>query len=301
MTKYDWKKALDYILYVANKNGVSQATLAKNVITLSHFNRMCNGKENVKADIVFECAKKIGIEESEIINIARSNENLLFIQFKKNLENILLLQDYQALLTLKDKIEPYKDRDKHFSQLYYRILGLIEGSLHRHFELAEKYFVKALKEVHPKLHSESQLNTLHLNEIDLEIIEAIAICNKNLKKYADAIQIYHLLLKYIEGNSVVTILYPKVCYNLSRTYEKIKEYQQELNYANRGIDYSIQHQIYAKYGNLYFAKAVAQYYLDIDNSKTFDTCLTFYIVQGRSQKFIDQIMKDKEKYSRKNS
>lgn len=260
---------------------------------------MCNGKENVKADIVFECAKKVGIEDKKIVEIARSKENIIYLELKENLNQLLLLQEYKSLPLLLKNIEPYKNNDKYFSQLYCRILGLIEGSLYHHYDIALSYFEKALKIIYPKLRFDNQLLSVYLSEIDLEIISSIAICYKNLERFEKAIQVYLFLLKYIENNEIKSSLYPKTCYNVARTYEKTKEYNKALYYANQGIEYSIKHQIYSKYGNLYYAKAIAEFYLGIENEKTFNSCIVFYELHGRNEEFINQIKLDKEKYTKK--
>lgn len=300
MDKYNWKKALDFVLYIANQKDVSQAALSENVISLSHFNKMCNGKEKVKAEIVFECAKKMRIEDKKIVEIARNEESVAYLQFKDRLEKLLIIQDYNALYDLKTEIEKYKDKDKYFSQLYYRILGLIEASINKHFEIALYYFKKSLSVVYPKLSFDNELLSLYLNEIDLEIIGSIGLCFKNIEKYEDAITIYLLSLQYLEVKFEGSIFYPKFCYNLARMYEKTNDYDKELRYANIGIEYSKKYQIYSEFGFLYYAKAVAEYYLRIDNEKSFDYCIYHYTLQGRDKDFINSLLKDKENYTRKN-
>lgn len=299
MIEYDWKKALDYILYIANQKEISQASLADDVITLSHFNKMCNGKEKVKAEIVLDCARKVGIDDDKIVAIARSKENVMYLEFKEKLDQILYHQNYKTLHSLKNEIEPYKNTSKYFSQLYYQISGLIEGSLNHHYDIALTYFKKALRVVYPKHKLDKQLISIYLSDIDLELLGTIAICNKNLGLFEEAIRVYLLILEYIEKNGITSKLYPKSCYNLARTFEKLKQYNKSLEYANKGIDYSIKHQIYSKYGNLYFAKAVAEFYLGIDNTQSFNTSIVFYKLHGRNEEFINQIKLDKEKYSLK--
>ena len=49
---FDKKKALQIILDIAYHKGISQAQLIEGIYDYSHFNRMCNGKENIKIDIL---------------------------------------------------------------------------------------------------------------------------------------------------------------------------------------------------------------------------------------------------------
>ena len=49
---FDKRKALQIILDKSYKKGISQSQLIEGIYDYSHFNRMCNGKENIKIDIL---------------------------------------------------------------------------------------------------------------------------------------------------------------------------------------------------------------------------------------------------------
>ena len=62
MNLFDKKGALMYILKVASAKNISQAKLIDGIYDYSHFNRMCNGKEPIKLEVLVFCAKKLSID-----------------------------------------------------------------------------------------------------------------------------------------------------------------------------------------------------------------------------------------------
>ena len=58
---FDKQKALQIILDKAYNKGISQSQLIEGIYDYSHFNRMCNGKENIKIEILVLCCLKLEI------------------------------------------------------------------------------------------------------------------------------------------------------------------------------------------------------------------------------------------------
>ena len=71
---FDKKKALQIILDIAYHKGISQSQLIEGIYDYSHFNRMCNGKENIKIDILVLCCIKLNISFDQVIQFSKEKD-----------------------------------------------------------------------------------------------------------------------------------------------------------------------------------------------------------------------------------
>lgn len=64
---YNKRKALEIILNEAYNRGLTQVKLIEGIYDYSHFNRMCNGKEKIKTDVLVLCCIKLGISFDSVV------------------------------------------------------------------------------------------------------------------------------------------------------------------------------------------------------------------------------------------
>ena len=74
MNLFDKKGALMYILKVASAKNISQAKLIDGIYDYSHFNRMCNGKEPIKLEVLVFCAKKLSIDLNKLLELGEYDD-----------------------------------------------------------------------------------------------------------------------------------------------------------------------------------------------------------------------------------
>ena len=109
MGSLNYNKMLQFILKNANVRKITQKKLIEGIYDYTHFNRMCNGKESIKIEILFLCAEKLGIPYKDLISNSMSDGEISFQKKYLDFQFYCLNQDYNSLSDLKNNIKNIKE------------------------------------------------------------------------------------------------------------------------------------------------------------------------------------------------
>lgn len=235
---FDKKKALQIILDIAYHKGISQAQLIEGIYDYSHFNRMCNGKENIKIDILVLCCIKLDISFDKIIQLSKEKPLLELDAYYNQFEIIRQKRNYNELSKLYQSIisnKKIKEFDK-YKQLATHILAIIEGQNNHNFEAAKHLLEQAFE---LSGYSIQKYNQFHLTKEQVEILIDYSICCFSLNdlKWQEIL----LYLKENKNNFVdeetFDYMYPKVSYNISTMFLTNKNYSKSLIHSEEAIQF----------------------------------------------------------------
>ena len=136
---FDKSKALQIILDKAYNKGISQSKLIEGIYDYSHFNRMCNGKESIKLDILVLCCIKLDISFDQVIQLSKEKALLELDEYYNQFEIIRLKRNFTELTELYKQIisnEKVNELNK-YKQLSTHILAIIEAQKNHNFNVAK--------------------------------------------------------------------------------------------------------------------------------------------------------------------
>ena len=198
MKLFDKKKALIYILNVANAKNISQTKLIDEIYDYSHFNRMCNGKEPIKLEVLVLCAKKLNIDLNKLLEFSYSTEKLNISELKEEFQWLMLKHDYSKLREFYFYINQIQLIENDYKQFKKRVEGIVFGELNGNFEKALLCFEEALA-VTVKNKDLLNIEFSRLSNEEIRIISDIAIC-QNVLNPTEGIKLMENLIKSIEKN-----------------------------------------------------------------------------------------------------
>ena len=235
---FDKKKALQIILDIAYHKGISQSQLIEGIYDYSHFNRICNGKENIKIDILVLCCIKLDISFDKIIQLSKEKPLLELDAYYDQFEIIRQKRNYNELSKLYQSIifnKKLKEFDK-YKQLATHILAIIEAQNNHNFEPAKRLLEQAFE---LSGYSIQKYNQFHLTKEQVEILIDYSLCcfSLNDPKWQEIL----LYLKENKNNFVdeetFDYMYPKIIYNLSTIFLYNKDYINSLIYSEEAIQF----------------------------------------------------------------
>lgn len=199
MNLFDKKGALMYILKVASAKNISQAKLIDGIYDYSHFNRMCNGKEPIKLEVLVFCAKKLSIDLNKLLEFSYSIEKINISELKEEFQWLMLKHDYSKLKEFYfylNQIQLVENEGKQFKK---RVEGIVFGELNGNYEKALSCFKDALA-ITVKNKDIINIEFGRLSNEEIRIISDIAICQNALDS-TDGILLMENLIKSMEKNN----------------------------------------------------------------------------------------------------
>ena len=287
---FNKEKALNHILAIAHKRGISQSELIKDIYDYSHFNRMCNNKEKIKLEILFACCSKLDISFDSLIKESLCITKQSLKEYYDQFELIRTNRNYNDLHILRQTIEDNKDNinTNDYYQITYHIKGIIEAKLNNNFELALIYFKKAFEA------SNNKLDINHMYMLSKELIEIVIDYTLTLVFLnKEEWKTYTTFLtnpnnKYTDEETLKIIL-PKISYNTSLTYYRNKSYFKSLNIIESSLEFCNRTKSYIFLGHLYYNKALCLAELNkIEDAKK---TLTIAINIFKAQNIYDNLKK----------
>ena len=237
---FDKNKALQIVLKQAYDKGISQSKLIEGIYDYSHFNRMCNGKESVKIEILVLCCIKLDISFDQIIKLSKESKLLELDEYYNQFEIIRLKRNYKELETLYlqmisdislHKINKYKIISTHMS-------AIIEAQLNNNFNGALRLLEQAFE---LSGYSINNYKGFSLNKEQVEILIDYSICCFLLhnSKWNDILLfLKDKTNKYIDDETF-DYIYPKILYNISTMYLKNEDYVSSLMCCEESIEFCI--------------------------------------------------------------
>lgn len=276
MNLFDKKGALMYILKVASAKNISQAKLIDRIYDYSHFNRMCNGKEPIKLEVLVFCAKKLSIDLNKLLEFSYSIEKINISELKEEFQWLMLKHDYSKLKEFYfylNQIQLVENEGKQFKK---RVEGIVFGELNGNYEKALSCFKDALA-ITVKNKDFINIEFGRLSNEEIRIISDIAICQNALDS-TDGILLMENLIKSMEKNNDT-----KKCidyyFNISYMYSGIKDYKKKYEYATKGISLALKYNDFINLGYLYYSRFVANICLECPDAALKDLDNSFYIMK----------------------
>lgn len=132
---FDKNKALQIILDKAYSKGISQSKLIEGIYDYSHFNRMCNGKESIKIDILVLCCLKLDISFDQVLQLSKEKHLLDLDEYYNQFEIIRLNRNFNELIPLYHQITLNNNLYKlnKYKQLSSHILAIIEAKTNQNY------------------------------------------------------------------------------------------------------------------------------------------------------------------------
>lgn len=225
------------------------------------------------------------IEQGKVLPHHNTLE-FLSLALKEDINKLLLefrVDDYIELTNLKNKLESKFDRDdynslevdleafrdllqntsnKYFHNLILQLVLLIESViLNKKNNLPEESLKKLITAINLTITNFSLLDYQNYiyNDMEMRILMNIGLL---LNKIEDTNTSLGIMIFCMENLDINSPMYPKVAFNLSHTYHRLKDYLKSLEYANKGIDYCMKNRNYNGLNLLYFRKGIAEFHLD---------------------------------------
>lgn len=213
----------------------------------------------------------------------------LSLALKEDINQLLLefrVDDYIELTNLKNKLESKFDRDdynsleielevfrdllqsttnRYFHNLILQLVLLIESViLNKKNDLPEEALKKLITAINLTITDFSLLDYQNYiyNDMEIRILMNIGLLLNKIEDTNTSLEIMIFCMENLDTNSP---MYPKVAFNLSHTYHRLKNYFKSLEYADNGIDYCMKNRNYNGLNLLYFRKGISEFYLEMEN------------------------------------
>lgn len=291
---FNKKLALEYILKIASLENISQRKLCEGLYDYGHFNRMCNGKEAINTDVLFECAIRLGISIEDLVKNSKSNEINRYNELIERKNCILAYQDYEKLKLFYNDLVILDSKDIYIKQLQFWIQGILEAVINKNYLYAIDLFIKALRLTKKDFKLENfVINVFTLTE--MSILRNLAMCYSNIEEYSKSIKI---LEKIISNENINDKLYAECCYSLCKCYRMLEDYEKHYLIAKDGVDRCLKKLEIILLPYLYFELALAYKNLGKENhaSETYNKCLEYFKMQNGSEECIKNLELDRIYY-----
>ena len=235
---FDTSKALQIILNKAYDKGISQSKLIEGIYDYSHFNRMCNGKESIKIDILVLCCLKLDISFDQVMQLSKERNLLDLDGFYNQFETIRLKRNYDELMSLYHQItsdDSLYNLNK-YKQLSSHILAIIEVKT-KHNYIGAIHLLEQAFEFSG--YSIKKYQRFNLSKEQIEILIDYALCYFSLQDSS-----WKEILFFLEkeknnytDKGIFDYMYPKIVYNISTMLLIEKDYSNSLFYSEKVIEF----------------------------------------------------------------
>lgn len=229
---------LDYLLCVAAARNISQRNLCEGIIDLSHFNRICNRKEDrLTWDILLSMAAKLKVDEKEIYDYCYVHNKKMYDEIMEQLEYYKIHYEYDKIKELHEKYSVIRNKSMFELQLDQYTSAIVSLEVDKDAAKAFKQFVTTIKLTNP-LYNEPNISRVggysikpfQLSDEELKIHMGVIICICMLSSYERVIPLYEDVVEYIHAYSdnrkmLTTVLLDVfIAYYMERQLPKVEVY-----------------------------------------------------------------------------
>lgn len=246
LSKINKRDALNYILHVANQYNISQRALCENITDYSHFNRICNGKEdNISWDLLINISARLGITSKDICdNCLLASIN----QYNEMWNKLEEARDSHNYAYIKSNIQHYsemKSRSIYEKQLYFYAKAILLVKIDKNYLGALNLLAQCYRLTNPKFKPPTKRNYKHYSieeympiENELLIYNAILICINLIYNYEIGLVLFSNLFQYARFKNCDAPILSTVYYNIAYNHYMLKDYE---NCYNTLMDYMDNH------------------------------------------------------------
>ena len=296
---FDKRKALQIILDKAYKKGISQSQLIEGIYDYSHFNRMCNGKETIKIDILVLCCIKLDISFDQVIQLSKEKVLIELDTYYEQFEIIRLKRNFNELPELYQSIisnEKIKELNK-YKQLSTHILAIIEAQNNHNFNTAKCLLEQAFE---LSGHSIKKYAQFYLSKEQIEILIDYALCCFSLhdSRWQDILLFLNDKRNHYIDEDTFNYIYPKISYNISTIFLINQDYSKSLMYSEESIQFCRNKNNFIYLPYLYYNSACSLSMLkNYDKAKEYlDNSKNIFKLQNHLEEFQKTYQDDSQIY-----
>ena len=260
LSKVNKRDALNYILQVANKYNISQRALCENITDYSHFNRICNGKEdNISWDLLINISGRLGITSKDICDNCLLTSINQYIEIWNKLEEARDSHDYSYIKSNIQQYSEMKSRSIYEQQLYIYAKAILLIDFGNNYLDALNLLTQCYRLTNPRFKAPTKRNFKHYSieeympiDNELLIYNAILACLNHLYGYEIGLTLYINLFQYAQFKNCDAPILSTVYYNIAYNYYMLKDYENCYKTLTEYID-KHSHNDVNKPNNLLFA------------------------------------------------
>lgn len=211
--------------------GLSQRDLAFNICTQAQISKIENNNEVPSAIILYKIARKLGVDMNYFFEIQEVPRLDYVMEVKEFTRELIRERNYEEVLEIikNEKTNPLF-QTKYNQQFILWHEAICFYYIHNKSEDAIELLRTALSLTHTH-------NKTFYTESEIEIVNSIAIIQKDLQFYEDAESNFREglnLLKYVpqQKNKLIRI---RLIYGLSKLFTDLGRYKESIQYCKEGI------------------------------------------------------------------
>lgn len=295
---FNKKKALDYILEVATYKSISQSQLIEGIYDYSHFNKMCNGKENINIEVIFACADKLNIDYNALFSYANDDIDKSLEAYKTEFKKLTYMQNYKEIENMYNQLSAIETSHILMQQFIKVIQAIVTYKTYHQPQTSLSLLYEALKYT-CHTYDFDHLQCKSLSEFEIKIINDIAVFHYIL---GDTDQSFHIFKQLINQLNTLDI-YPDslitATYNLSLFLMNSNIYELSEYYTNYGIHLCLKKSHFLTLCLFYYNRAFLYYVKgDIHNFEEYlNKSFLLAQIQNRTHQFYDALKQDVDKMS----
>lgn len=227
--------------------GYSQSELAEGICTQAQISKIEKGKVYPMANTLFHISEKVGVDPNYFFDIGTTPKLDEIQKVKQNISFLKRNMRYKQIdkILQKELLNPlFRENSINYQYLLWHV-GVVQCEVQREPEEAKRTMEKAFK-LTPvdKIWSEQQI----------EIALSIGSVNNTMGEYEKALDLYKLIKEEINKKALIknSRIHSRYCYEIARVYTRLKEYEQSIKHCEEGIDYCIQEQSQAFFGEFHY-------------------------------------------------
>lgn len=211
--------------------GLSQRELAKDICSQAQISKIETNDELPSSYILNKLTKRLGVDLNYFFEIQETPRFDYVMDIKAQIRELIRERDYQKISEIisneKENLLFQSTENKQFL-LWHEAICI-------HY--LENGSSKALEQLHKALNLTYTHNKKFYQENEIEILNSMAIVQKDLQRYEEAEQNFReglRLLNYIPklNNKLIKI---RLIYGLSKLLTKLERYHESIDYCNEGI------------------------------------------------------------------
>lgn len=238
--------------------------------------------ENGSNIVTFDTLNKLSmfLKKDLFHELAHYNTSRNLLNYYEKIDDIINSYDYEKLVNLSNNFEiNFKDKSPSDFSLYEgRLIDQLRLIIRGIEKLIKKdegnkeiitIFEKALKYTIDDFKLEN-FSKFRYNLFEIRILIMIAVTLKRDNNYNKSNEILKFVLNILDFSEEALLNEKKLTIksfsNISYNYHNMNNYKRALEYAIKGIDYSIKQDIIYALNHLYYRKGIAEYLLGKDES-----------------------------------
>lgn len=211
--------------------GLSQKELAKDICSQAQICKIERNHEHPSSFILNKLAKKLGVDMNYFFDVQETPRLDYLLEVKELVRKMIRERDYQKvyeIISSEKKSPLFQTSENKQFLLWHEAICL-------HYN--EKKSEEALEQLFTALNLTYTHNTQYYSENEIEILNSIAIIQKDLKLYKEAERNFRnglRLINYIPklNNKQIKV---RLIYGLSKLLTDQGKYEESIEYCNEGI------------------------------------------------------------------